>query len=254
MIVETNRAWQRFAEENNLVSRSDSVGDDYLAVCEAAKERGEPEGALVARGIHQVLAGAIPEFVLQYPCHSPTRKQWYNLRVLPYRSRTEHWVLVVHEDISAIIAAQEDLRLKEEELRRLARARGVEEKVRFLGYVPEEDLPGLYRACDLFVLANRRLANDDMEGFGIVFLEAAASGLPVVGGNSGGVPDAVSDGVNGMLVDTEDIDALARALSTLAGDEDLRRRMGEEGRRFAEGFSWDGYSQRIRRLSDSLLR
>lgn len=116
VIVETNRAWQRFAEENEMVGRLDSVGDDYLAVCEAARKRGDPEGELVARGIQQVLAGEIPEFVLQYPCHSPTRKQWYNLRVLPYRSTAEHWVLVVHEDISAIIAAQEELRRKEEEL------------------------------------------------------------------------------------------------------------------------------------------
>jgi phosphatidylinositol alpha-1,6-mannosyltransferase len=143
---------------------------------------------------------------------------------------------------------------KEEELRRLARERGVEDRIRFLGYVPEEELSALYRSCDVFVLANRRLANDDMEGFGIVFLEAAASGLPVVGGRTGGVPDAVSDGRNGFLVDTEDVPALAAVLDRLLGDRALRRRMGEESRRWAEGFSWDGYSRSIRALSDAVAR
>ena len=143
---------------------------------------------------------------------------------------------------------------KEPELRRLSTELGLDEIVRFLGYVPEEDLPGLYRQCDLFVLANRRLSSDDMEGFGIVFLEAAASGLPVVGGISGGVPDAVNDGVNGLLVDTEDIDALAEALGRLVADDELRLRMGRESRRWAEGFSWDRFANRIRQLSDQVAR
>jgi phosphatidylinositol alpha-1,6-mannosyltransferase len=143
---------------------------------------------------------------------------------------------------------------KEPELRQLCTELGLDEIVRFLGYVPEEELPGLYRQCDLFVLANRRLSSDDMEGFGIVFLEAAASGLPVVGGITGGVPDAVNDGVNGLLVDTENIDALAEALGRLAQDEELRLRMGRESRRWAEGFSWSRFASQIRRLSDQVAR
>ncbi len=141
---------------------------------------------------------------------------------------------------------------KEAELRQLSSELGLDDVVKFLGYVPEEDLPGLYRQCDLFVLANRRLSSDDMEGFGIVFLEAAASGLPVVGGTTGGVPDAVNDGVNGILVDTENIDALSDALRRLAEDDELRKRMGQESRRWAEGFSWERFASRVRQMSDQL--
>jgi phosphatidylinositol alpha-1,6-mannosyltransferase len=139
-------------------------------------------------------------------------------------------------------------------LRQLCRELGLDEIVKFLGYVPDEELPALYRQCDLFVLANRRLSSDDMEGFGIVFLEAAASGLPVVGGTSGGVPDAVNNGVNGILVDTEDIDALTGALRQLLKDDELRIRMGEASRRWAEGFSWERFASRVRQMSDQLAR
>jgi len=138
-------------------------------------------------------------------------------------------------------------------LRNLTAELGLEDVVRFLGYVPDEDLPDLYRQCDLFILANRRLSNDDMEGFGIVFLEAAASGLPVIGGITGGVPDAVNDGVNGFLVDTEDIDAIADAVARLVDDPILRRRMSREGRKWAEDHSWELYSRRILALSAEVL-
>jgi len=142
---------------------------------------------------------------------------------------------------------------EEASLRRLSTELGLDDIVRFLGYVPDEELPDLYRSCDLFIMANRRLSNDDMEGFGIVFLEAAASGLPVVGGITGGVPDAVHDGVNGFLVDTEDIGAIADAVARLLDDPSLRRRMSREGRKWAEDHSWDLYSQRVLALTNQVL-
>ena len=143
---------------------------------------------------------------------------------------------------------------EEESLRSLCTELGLDHVVQFLGYVPDEDLPDLYRSCDLFILANRRMSNDDMEGFGIVFLEAAASGLPVIGGITGGVPDAVNEGVNGMLVDTEDIDAIAASLASLLEDSLLRQSMSREGRRWAEEHSWELYAQRILSLSDQVVR
>ena len=117
IIIETNRAWQQFAEENGIEGAVDSAGVDYLAICETAKEHGELEGELVANAIRKVLDGDLLEFVTQYPCHSPTKRRWYNLRVLPYLSENEHRVIVVHEDITPIILAQEQLRKKEIELR-----------------------------------------------------------------------------------------------------------------------------------------
>ncbi len=117
VIVKTNRAWQEYAEKNGLVGHADTLGVNYLDICEAATDSGDPEGELVTMGIQKVLAGELLEFVIQYPCHSPSRRQWFNLRVLPYLSQTENWVMMVHEDVTPLFLAQEELQQKEEELR-----------------------------------------------------------------------------------------------------------------------------------------
>ena len=118
VIVETNRAWQNFASVNDLEGNIDSIGVNYLQICELARDAGEEEGELVALGIEKVLSGDVLEFVAQYPCHSPTKKRWFNLRILPYHlGEGKNRVVVVHEDITPLFLAQEDLRLKEAELR-----------------------------------------------------------------------------------------------------------------------------------------
>ncbi len=100
VIVKTNRAWQAYALQNGLEGKVDSVGVNYLGICELASADGEREGELVAIGIGKILSGELLEYVIQYPCHSPTRRQWFNLRLLPYQSESEHWVLVVHENVT----------------------------------------------------------------------------------------------------------------------------------------------------------
>ncbi len=117
MIIKTNRAWQEYGEQNGLAGPTDSIGVNYLDICQSATDCGDPEGELVIVGIQKVLAGELLEFVTQYPCHSPSRRQWFNLRVLPYLSQTEHWVVLVHEDVTPLFLAQEELQQKEEELR-----------------------------------------------------------------------------------------------------------------------------------------
>ena len=77
---------------------------------------------------------------------------------------------------------------------------GLEEHVRFAGTVSDREIGDFYHAGDVFVMANRQLANGDVEGFGLVFLEANACGKPVVGGRSGGAVDAIADGESGLLV------------------------------------------------------
>ncbi len=120
---------------------------------------------------------------------------------------------------------QERARLEE-----LARAHGVQQQVRFLGGVSDDLLPGLYAACDMFLMPTRRDASD-VEGFGIVFLEAAATGKPSIGGRNGGVPEAVADGETGLLVEGTNSGELANAIRTLARSPTLRATMGAAGRR-----------------------
>jgi len=111
----------------------------------------------------------------------------------------------------------------------------VERQVDFLGYVPDEDLPDLYRAADIFVMPSgvlpRRL--DYVEGFGIAYLEASACGKPVIGGRSGGSEDAVVDRVTGILVNLEDQAEIGWAIRTLIQDPVLAQRLWRIGREWA---------------------
>jgi len=131
-------------------------------------------------------------------------------------------------------------------LSRLARASGA--PVRFVGRVPDEALPTLLGAGDVFVMACRnRWGGLEQEGFGIVFLEAAACGVPQVAGRSGGAGEAVANGVTGFVVDEpSDPAAVASALRRLLSDEALRRRMGEASRgRATEIFGQDLLARRL---------
>lgn len=133
-----------------------------------------------------------------------------------------------------------------------ARSLSVHDRVTFLGVVPDAELPGLYAASDVFVMPNRT-DGVDFEGFGIVFLEAAAASLPCIAGNSGGAPEAIEDGKTGVLVSGTDPDELASVLHRLALSGEERRRMGACGRlRVLRDFSWEGGARRVVELHDSL--
>jgi len=120
--------------------------------------------------------------------------------------------------------------------------------VRLLGRVSEDDKVALLAASDVFVLACRnRWWGLEQEGFGIVFLEAAAAGLPAVAGDSGGAAEAVADGESGLVVhDPTDVAAVATALERLLADRALRDRMGRAARdRAAETFAYDRLAPRL---------
>lgn len=115
---------------------------------------------------------------------------------------------------------------------------GVSDRVLFAGAVQAAQLPAYYAAADVFVHPNR-IEGTDLEGFGIVFLEAAAAGLPVIAGNSGGAPEAVAQDETGLLVSGADVPEFRRALLTLVRSSTLRRTMGAAGRaRVLRDFSW----------------
>jgi phosphatidylinositol alpha-1,6-mannosyltransferase len=124
------------------------------------------------------------------------------------------------------------------------RARG---RVRFLGRVPDADLASLYGAADVFAMCCReRWGGLEAEGFGIVFLEAAACAVPAVAGRSGGSHEAVADGETGFVVAPKDVDAVRDAIMQLVADEGLRARMGDAARARADTeFSYDVLVDRL---------
>lgn len=138
----------------------------------------------------------------------------------------------------------------EKELRKLAAETRVADSVRFTGAVPWEELPAHYGAGDVFAMPCRtRRGGLDVEGLGIVYLEASATGLPVVAGDSGGAPDAVLDGETGWVVRGGSPEAAADRIVTLLGDAELRARMGERGREWVEEkWRWDLLAERLREL------
>ncbi|HEY6596136.1 MAG TPA: glycosyltransferase family 4 protein [Asanoa sp.] len=132
----------------------------------------------------------------------------------------------------------------------LAAELGVERDVVLTGTVSAQELPAHYAAGDVFAMPCRtRIRGLDVEGLGIVYLEASATGLPVVGGDSGGAPDAVRDGETGHVVDGRDIGAIADRVGGLLDDPARARRMGAAGRAWVEReWQWDTQAERMRTL------
>jgi len=138
----------------------------------------------------------------------------------------------------------------EARLRRLVGSSPVRDRVRMLGRVSDEDLVPLMQSADVFIHPNRELPNGDVEGFGIVFLEANSCGVPVIGGNSGGTPDAIRDGETGFLVDPNNVEEIAERTIRLLEDRSLRERMGRAGREWARQFSWDDAARKVWELTE----
>ncbi|TWF74152.1 phosphatidylinositol alpha-1,6-mannosyltransferase [Pseudonocardia hierapolitana] len=135
-------------------------------------------------------------------------------------------------------------------LRRLALAGGVERHVVFAGAVPAADLPAHQAVGDVFALPCRtRGGGLDVEGLGIVLLEAAAAGLPVVAGRSGGAPETVRDGRTGHVVDGRSVPSVASAVTGLLADPDRARAMGAAGRAWMQQeWTWAARVARLRAL------
>lgn len=138
---------------------------------------------------------------------------------------------------------------RENDLRSLAHRLGLGQTVRFLGYVDEDEKIRLFRSSWVHVLTSPK------EGWGISALEAAACGTPTVASDSPGLRDAVQHEKTGILVPHGDVDRLAAALEAVLSSDAVRMRMGQEARRFAEGFSWDESArQMLTVLQDRVAR
>jgi len=126
---------------------------------------------------------------------------------------------------------------------------GLENDVLLLAPESDRQIAGFYSLCSLFAMPSRELPNGDVEGFGIVFLEANAFGRPVIGGRSGGVAEAVAEGVSGLLVDPLSVQELTDTILMLLKDEGLAGRLGENGRkRVLERFGWGEQAGRVKNV------
>lgn len=132
---------------------------------------------------------------------------------------------------------------------------GISNLVKFAGYVPDTELPDYYNLCDVMVMPNQE-DRGDMEGFGMVFLEASATGKPVIASKSGGAEEAVLDSVTGLLIrDPKDVQELHSMLRRLHADPDLRKTMGTAGMQRARSeFSWQPRAERLREISLEIVR
>ncbi len=137
-------------------------------------------------------------------------------------------------------------------LQQLAQRLGVAEHVFFTGSVPYEELPMHYAAGDVFAMPCRtRNAGLDVEGLGIVFLEASATGLPVIAGDSGGAPDAVLDGETGYVVDGRGKSGVAGRVGACLADRDVISSLGSRGRSWVlSDWGWDRQVATLRKMLD----
>jgi phosphatidylinositol alpha-1,6-mannosyltransferase len=132
-----------------------------------------------------------------------------------------------------------------ERLTTLARDLGIDQRVHFTGGVNDARLVEWYRAADVFVLPARS-EPPTVEGFGTVYLEASACGLPVIGPDEGGPVDAIIEGQTGLRVPPRDLDALAAAMGRLGRDPRLRDALGRRGRQHViEEANWDRVADRL---------
>lgn len=160
--------------------------------------------------------------------------------------------LVLREcpDAHLLVAGEGPLRAT---LNDLIRTHGLEARVTLLGAVSDQALDDLYALAEIFALPNRDMPDGDTEGFGLVFLEANASGKPVVAGRAGGVTDAVIDGVNGLTVDGTNIAAISAAIVKLLKDPALHQKLAQGGICIAQRSDWRSRSAEFLALCDRVV-
>ena len=139
---------------------------------------------------------------------------------------------------------------REEFLRKEVARLGIHDSVIFTGRIQYDQLPRYFHAADLFVMPSRsRLAGLEVEGLGIVYLEASACGIPVIAGKSGGAPDAVIEGETGLLVDGTHVDEIADCIVSLLPDRARLLRMGKAGADWiSKEWSWEMWGERFAAL------
>lgn len=135
-----------------------------------------------------------------------------------------------------------------QKLVKLANSLKLGEHVIFLGKVSDKDLSAYFQMADVYIMPNKEMKNNDVEGFGIVFLEAGLFALPVIGGNNGGVNEAIVDGQTGLLVDPQDIGDITQKTIRLLTDDALAAKLGMQGLARSSEFTWPEQIEKIKDL------
>lgn len=143
-----------------------------------------------------------------------------------------------------------------QELEVICKKLNLTENVKFLGRISYEELPSFLSVGDFFVMpARTRLFGLEVEGLGIVYLEASACGLPIIVGNSGGAPDAVIHGETGFVVNGEDVEEIAERSLQLLRDQELRSTMSQRAREFAtKNWNWEYWAEEFNKLLQSPVK
>ena len=117
IILQTNRAWQEFAGENDAGgTRPDMLQVNYLDICDCAQGETGEDARRVARGIRSVIRGETEEFVVAYPCHSPDQRRWFYMRAIPVKGSDPLRIVISHENITPLKETEEKLKEREAEL------------------------------------------------------------------------------------------------------------------------------------------
>ncbi len=189
-----------------------------------------------------------------------------------YRLNGDLWVLTVarlepYKGVDTVLKAVAQLRKQnidvhylvigtgkeKDAYKKLAADLKIADAIRFVGTVPEADLPALYNTASVYLGISRRADGTRVEGFGISLAEASACGLPVVAGKSGGLAEAVRDGETGFVVEPDAPEGVAEALGRLLSDQLLSRRLGQGGRKAVETyFNWDRVIRDLREIESQV--
>lgn len=141
----------------------------------------------------------------------------------------------------------------EENLKRQVIEAGLSDKVTFLGPKSHEELKTVYASADIFCAPSITASDGDKEGFGLVILEAMASGIPVIASNSGGIPDIIKNTQNGILVEEKDVDGLSAAINELIRNDSYKEKLVENGYKTADKFSYTNIGNEYNRIIEKVL-
>jgi len=212
--VDTNRFFPSKADESFLQKYDIPIGSDLILTL----------ARIIKRKAHDDVIRAMPDILSAFP------KAHYAIAG-PHRKKDPylHFLKQLVKDLS------------------------LENHVTFIDFIPDEDLKKIYSVSKVYVMASRTLhETGDSEGFGITFLEANACGCPVIGSYEGGIPDAVENEINGLLVPSDSPNDISKAIKKLFSNEDYRKNIVKKGmERVSNKFTWEKLTIQMLEMLDS---